>query len=136
MGWARRAGILLTVLVLAIGLSGAVAGAKKKHKKKGNAWASTVKLAHPSSTQFTGVVGSKLGACRGSRVVTLTYTDPNTGQTSPLSVQRTDGVGGYQVTLTTPAYAGTYQVLVAKRKIRAMKAPQTCQATQSSPVTV
>jgi hypothetical protein len=136
MAWVRRAGILLTVLVLALGLAGAVAGAKKKHKKKGNAWASTVKLTHPSSTQFSGAVGSKLGACRGSRVVTLTYTDPNTGQTLPLSVQRTDGGGGYQVTLTTPAYAGIYQVLVAKRKIRAMKAPQTCQAAQSGTVAV
>ena len=136
MGWVRRAGILLAVLMLAIGLLGTVAGAKKKHKRKGMAWPSTVSLAHPSSTQFTGVVGSKLGACRGSRVVTLTYTDPNTGQTSPLSVQRTDGGGGYQVTLTTPAYAGSYQVIVAERKIRAMKAPQTCRATQSSAVPV
>jgi hypothetical protein len=136
MGWVRRAGILLTVLVLAIGLAGAVAVAKKKHKRKGNAWPSTVKLAHPSSTQFTGVVGSKLGACRGSRVVTLTYTDPNTGQTLPLSVQRTDGAGGYQVTLTSPAFPGAYQVLVAERKIRAMKAPQTCKATQSSAIAV
>jgi hypothetical protein len=95
-----------------------------------------VQLAHPSSTQFTGAVGSKLGACRGSRVVTLTYTDPNTGQTSPLSVQRTDGGGGYQVSLTTAAFPGSYQVIVAERKIRAMKAPQTCKATQSSAVPV
>jgi hypothetical protein len=136
MGCVRRAGILLTVLVLAIGLAGAVAGAKKKHKRKGASWPSKVTLAHPSSTQFTGTVGSKLGACRDSRVVKLTYTDPNTGQTWPLSVQRTDGGGGYQVTLTTPAYAGTYQVLVDQRKIRAMKATQTCKATQSSVVPV
>jgi hypothetical protein len=136
MGWVRRAGILLAVAVLALSLAGGVAGAKKKHKKKGQSWASQVTLAHPSSTTFTGRVTSKFKACRGSRVVTLFYTDPNTGLTSPLSVQRTDGGGGYQVTLTTPAYAGTYQVQADKRKIRAMKAPQTCKSAESATVSV
>src|SRR6266481_1862359 len=137
MGWVRRAGILSLVLVLALGLGGAVAGAKKKkHKNKGQAWASEVTLAHPSSAEFSGVVDSKLGACVDSRVVTLTYADPNTGQTSPLSVQRTDGSGHFQVTLTTPAYAGTYRVLVEERSIRAMKAPQRCLDAQSATVAV
>jgi len=40
MAWVRRAGILLTVLAVALGLGGAAAGAKKKHKKKGQVWAS------------------------------------------------------------------------------------------------
>lgn len=135
MGWVRRAGIVLIVAALALGSLGAVAGAKK-HKKKGQKWASQVTLSHPSTTQFTGRVGSKLKACRGSRVVTVTYTDPSTGQTSPLSVQRTDNAGEYRVALTTPAYAGVYQVQVDRRKIRAMKALQTCKAAQSNTVGV
>jgi hypothetical protein len=136
MAWVRRAGILLTVLVLALAVGDAAAGAKKKHKKKGKAWGSEVTLTHPAGTQFKGVVGSKLQACRSSRVVTLIYTDPNSGQASPLSVQRTDGNGGYQVTLTTPAYPGTYKVEVAQRRIRAMKAPQTCLSKTSAGITL
>ena len=136
MGWVRRAGILLVVAALALGSLGAVAGAKKKHKKKGHKWASQVTLTHPSSTTFKGKANSKLKACRGSRVVTVTYTDPSTGQTSPLSVQRTDNAGSYQVTLTTPAYTGTYQVQVDQRNIRAMKARQTCKAAVSTAVGV
>jgi hypothetical protein len=125
------------VLVLVVGLGAAVAGAKKKkHKKKGQAWDSQVTLTHPSSTQFSGVVGSKLGACLDSRVVTLTYTDPNTGQISPLSVQRTDASGHFQVTLTAPAFAGTYRVLVAERNVTARKAPQRCLDTASATVGV
>jgi hypothetical protein len=136
MAWVRRAGILFVVLVVALGLGGTTAGAKKKHKKKGKGWGSKVTLTKASSTQFKGVLRSKLGPCRRSRVVTLFYTDPNTGQRSPLSVQRTDGKGGYQVSLTTPAYPGTYQVEAAVRKIRAMKAPQTCQGATSAAITV
>jgi hypothetical protein len=132
----RRAGALLAVIVLAFGLSGAVAGGKKKHKKKGQVWGSKVTLTHQASTQFAGVVSSKLGACAGSRVVTLTYTDPNTGQTSPLSVQRTDGSGHYLVTLTKDAFPGTYQAVVAFRKIRARKAPQRCLDTKSATIGV
>jgi hypothetical protein len=132
----RRAGALVAVIVLAFGLSGTLAGAKKKHKKKGKPWPSKVTLTHPTSTVFAGVVSSKLGACEGSRVVTLTYTDPNTGQTLPLSVQRTDGSGRYQVTLTKDAFPGTYQVLVALRKIRARKAPQRCLDTESATIAV
>jgi hypothetical protein len=128
----RRAGALLLVIVLVLGI-GAVAGAKKKHKKKhpGRAWGSQVTLSHPTSTEFVGAVSSNLAACASSRLVTLTYTDPNTNQTSPLSVQRTDGSGRYQVTLTKDAYAGSYQVLVDERRIRALKAKQSCNATRS-----
>jgi hypothetical protein len=132
MGWVRRAGILFVVAALTLSLGGAVAGAKKK----GHKWASKVTLAHPSSTTFTGKATSKLKACRGSRVVTLFYTDPNNGLTSPLSVQRTNGKGQYQVTLTTPAYAGSYHAELSKRKIRAMKSPQTCKAAQSTTTAV
>jgi hypothetical protein len=135
MGWVRRAGILLVVLVVALGLGGAAAGAKKKHKK-GTRWGSQITLAKPSSTEFSGKVSSKLPACRSSRVVVLFYTDPTTQQTSPLSVQRTDGKGHYEVNLSTPAYAGEYQAEVLKRKIRAMKAPQTCRVAKSGAISV
>jgi hypothetical protein len=127
---------VLLILVLAVALGSPLAAAKKKHKKKGKSWATTVTLSHTAPAQFTGAVGSKLNACLGSRVVTLYYTDPNTGQTQPLSVQRTDGQGGYQVNLTTPAYAGTYQVIVDERKIRAMKAKQTCKGVTGTMVVV
>jgi hypothetical protein len=127
---------VLLILVLALALGSPLAGAKKKHKKKVKKWASTVTLTHTAGTQFTGVVGSKLAACRDSRVVTLYYTDPNTLQTQPLSVQRTDSKGRFQVDLTTPAYVGSYQVVVVERKIRAMKAPQICKQASSPAVTV
>jgi hypothetical protein len=135
MAWVRRAGILVAVLVIALGLGAAAAGAKK-HKKKGKAWASQVTLGHPTATQFTGAVDSKLDACRSSRVVTLFYTDPNTGMTSPISVQRSDGKARYQVVLPKDAFAGTYQAQVAQRKIRAHKAPQTCKVAESPAITV
>jgi hypothetical protein len=95
-----------------------------------------VTLSHPAVTQFAGTVGSKLGACRGSRVVTLYYTDQLSGQTQPLSVQRTAGKGNFHVYLPTNAYAGTYQVVVDKRKVRAMKAKQTCKSATSASLTV
>jgi len=136
MAWVRRAGILLTVLVLALAMGGGAAGAKKKHKKKGKAWGSEVTLTHPSANQFTGAVGSKLAACRGSRVVILFYTDPNNRQTSPLSVQRTGGDGKYQVAFTKNAFAGEYQAEVVQRKIRAMKRPQTCRGAVSPAVVI
>ncbi len=132
MARVRRAGILLVVLVVALGIGGAVAGAKKKHKKKG--WASQITLTHPATNQFAGKVGSKLKGCRGSRVVTLFYTDPYTAQTSPVSVQRTDGKGRYGVVLPKDAFFGTYQAQVAQRKIRALKSKQTCKAAQSATI--
>jgi hypothetical protein len=126
----------MTVFVVALGLGGAAAGAKKKHKPKGQAWASTATLSHPATNQFAGSVGSKLKACRRDRVVTVTYTDPQTGQTTPLSVQRTDGKGNYHVVLPKDAFFGTYQAHVYKRKIRALKAPQRCRATDSAALAV
>jgi hypothetical protein len=136
MAWVRRAGILFVVVVMAFGLGGATAGAKKKHKKKGRAWPSQVTLGHATPTQFNGAVGSKLAACRSDRVVTLFYTDPNTGQTSPLSVQRTNGKAKYQVVLPKDAFAGTYHAEVAQRKIRAHKRPQKCKAAKSPAISV
>jgi hypothetical protein len=136
MAWVRRAGILLTVLVVALGLGGAAAGAKKKHKKKGKSWDSKVTLTHPATNQFAGRVSSQLGACEGSRVVTLFYIDPQNGLTSPLSVQRTDGKGNYRVVLPKDAFSGTYQAEVSQRKIRARKAPQTCKGAQTPAVVV
>jgi hypothetical protein len=126
----RRAGSLLIVLVLALGLCGGSAGAKKKHTRK-RGWRTTVTLAQPSTTQFTGSVDSKLGACKGKRVVTLYYTDPNTLQTQPLSVQRTGGKGKFAVNLTKPAFTGSYYVTVDKRKVRSKGAKQTCNEGQS-----
>src|SRR4051794_22300146 len=98
MGAMRRAGIVLLVVVLAIGLGVAAADGKKKHKKA-KKWPSQVTLSHPTDTQFTGVVSSKLDACRDTRLIGLYYTDAVTGQTQPLSVQRTNGKGHYQVDL-------------------------------------
>jgi hypothetical protein len=126
----RRAGVVLIIAVLALGLGGAFAGAKK-HKKKGRAWGSKITLAHPSSTQFTGRVDSKLAACFKGRLVNLFYTDP-TGNTALLSVQRADGKGRYEVDLTQAAYPGVYQAQAAHEKIRAQKAPQTCKESASN----
>jgi hypothetical protein len=128
----RRAGVVLIVLVLALGLGGALAGAKKK-KKKGHAWGAKITLGHPSATQFSGRVDSKLAACFKGRLVNVFYTDP-TGNTAHLSVQRTDGKGRYVVALTQPAFPGTYQAQAAKERIRALKAPQTCKAATSNPI--
>ena len=135
MAWVRRAGILLIVLAVALGLGGVSAGAKKK-KRKAKAWESKVTLTHTVANQFSGAVSSTLGACEGSRVVVLFYTDPNNGQTWPLSVQRTDGKGQYQAVLAKPAFPGQYQLEVFQRRIRAMKAPQRCKSAVSPAVTV
>ena len=131
----RRAGTLLLIAVLALGLGAAAAGAKKKHKKI-RTWGSSVTLTRSADQQFTGVVGSKLKACRNSRVITVYYTDPNTGQTQPVSVQRTDSKGHYRVDLPTPPYAGGYQAIVDKQRVRAMKAKQTCKGATSTALTV
>jgi hypothetical protein len=135
MARVRRAGILLVVLAVALGLGGAAAGAKKKHQRK-RGWRTTVSLTHASSTQFSGQVGSKLGACVGKRVVTLYYTDPNTLQAQPLSVQRTGGKGKYEMDLTKPAFTGSYYATVDQRKVRAQGAKQTCKAAQSRGIAV
>jgi hypothetical protein len=73
-----------------------------------------------------GTVRSKLTACLKHRLVTVFYTDPSSGNTALLSVQRTDGKGRYQVNLTHPAFAGAYQAQAAKQRTRARKRKQTC----------
>jgi hypothetical protein len=128
----RRAGVVLIVAALALGFGGAMAGAKKKHKKKGHTWGSKITLQHPTSTQFTGKVDSKFAACFKGRLVNVFFTDTSSGQTALLSVQRTDGKGRYEVDLTQAAYPGVYQAQAAKERIRAQKAPQTCKASASN----
>ena len=54
----------------------------------------------------------------------------------PLSVQRTDSTGHYQVDLPKPAYPGGYSAQVAEERIRALKASQLCLYASSSSVTV
>jgi len=131
----RRAGVVLIVVALALGLGGALAGAKK-HKKKGHVWGSKITLAHPSATRFTGTVDSRLAACRAGRLVNVFYTDPTTGQTQFLSVQRADGKGRFEVNLTQAAYPGTYQAEAVQERIRALKAPQTCRKATSNVIGV
>jgi hypothetical protein len=126
----RRAGVVLIIASLALGLGGALAGAKKKHKKKGHAWGSKITLQHPSATRFRGTVDSNFSACFKGRLVNLFYTDPS-GNSAILSVQRADGKGHWTVDLTQSAYPGVYQAQAAKEKIRAKKAPQTCRAANS-----
>jgi hypothetical protein len=127
----RRAGVVLIVAVLALGLGGALAGAKKKHKKrKGHVWGSKITLAHPSPTRFTGTVDSNLTACFKGRLVNVFYTD-QTGNSALLSVQRADGKGRYEVNLTQAVYPGVYQAQAAQERLRARKAPQTCRAADS-----
>ncbi len=122
----RRAGVLV-IVVFVLGL-GAVAAGTTKHK-----WPSPTTLTHPSSTQFAGAVGSKFKPCRDQRLVTLYYTDPITGQTQPLSVQRTNKAGKYEVDLTQPAYGGSYQAQAPKVT---KQRTQICKAARSNIVTV
>ena len=129
----RRAGILAVAIALAMGLVVAPGSAKKRHKPTGTRWASSVTLGHPSPTEFSGHVGSKLAACRRARLVAVYYTDPTTGWTQPLSVQRAARDGRYQVSLAAPAYAGSYQAVIVKQRI---SGPQTCKQARSSPVNV
>jgi hypothetical protein len=126
----RRAGVVLIVIVLALGLGGALAGAKKKKKRKGQVWGSTITLQHPSATQFAGTVDSKLAACFKARIVNLFYTD-NSGNSTLLSVQRTDGKGRWEVNLTQATFPGVYQAQAAHEPVRARKARQICRASDS-----
>jgi hypothetical protein len=127
----RRAGVVLIIAVLALGLSGAIAGAKQKHKKRrGHSWSSRITLQHPSATQLRGQVDSGLAACFQGRLVNVFFTDPS-GNTALLSVQRADGKGRYEIEVTQAAYPGIYQAQAAKERIRAQKAPQTCMAADS-----
>jgi hypothetical protein len=129
----RRAGAISIVLVLALGLGGALAGAKKHHKKRrAHHWPSKITLQHPSQTQFKGKVDSTFAACYRGRLVNVFYTDTS-GNTALLAVDRADGKGRYSISLTQPAFPGVYQAQAAKERIRAQKAPQICRA-DSSPV--
>ena len=65
---------MLIVALLALGVGGALAGAKK-HKRKGHAWGSKITLAHPSPTRFTGTVDSNLAACFKGRLLNVFNTD-------------------------------------------------------------
>jgi hypothetical protein len=58
---------------------------------------------------------------------------PFTGQTQPVSVQRTDKFGKYHVDLSHPAYGGNYQ---AKAPKVSKRGTQLCRAGQSSVLTV
>jgi hypothetical protein len=136
MSPAKRAGGLVIVAVLVLGLAAPLTTAEAKKKRKGKSWPSEITLSHPAATQFNGTVESKLDACRAQRLVTVYYTDPQTGQTLPLSVQRTDKDGRYAVSLTMPAYPGSYRAEVSEQKVRAMKAKQTCKGAQSLSVSL
>ena len=121
---------MLVIAALAVGLAGAIAGAKKQRKPKANPWGSRITLHHPSPARFRGAVDSKLSACFAGRLVNLFFTDPS-GSTALLSVQRADGKGRWEVDLTQSAYNGVYQAQAAKERIRARKAPQMCRAAVS-----
>jgi hypothetical protein len=126
----RRVGVVLIVVVFALGLGGAIAGAKKHKKGKGHYWGSKVTLQHSSATQFTGKVDSGLGACFKGRLVNLFFTD-STGNTTLVSIQRTDGKGRYAINLTQAGYPGVYQAQAPYERVRARKAGQNCRAADS-----
>ena len=126
----RRTTVALLVAALAFCVCGGLAAGKKRHKR---GYATRVTLAHPAENQFSGTVSSKLKGCRNQRLVTVYYTDPFTGQTQPISVQRTDKSGRYHVDLTHPAYGGNYQAKAPKVSKRGRRL---CRAGQSSVLTV
>ena len=145
----RRIGVLAVVAALAVTLAGgtlgggvgsvAVAKKHKKHKKKKPKpvrWASQLTLSLTTPTHFEGTVSSKLGACRNQRYVIVYFGDPDSGEVKPLSVQRTDAGGHYQVDLPKPAFRGSYAAQVAEERIKANKAPQICEYASSPSVTV
>jgi hypothetical protein len=127
----RRTSVALLVAVLALCVCGGLAAAKKRHKKRG--YATQVTLAHPSENQFSGSVSSRLKGCRNQRLVAVYYTDPFTGRTQPVSVQRTNKFGKYHVDLTHPAYGGNYR---AKAPKVSKRGTQLCRAGQSGVLTV
>jgi hypothetical protein len=132
----KRAAVVLTAVVLVAAVGTGVAGAKKKHKRKHPSWGSQITVTHPSDNEFDGVVSSKFGPCRDSRVVTLFYTDSLTAQTQPVSVQRTTAKGDYQVVLPQPAYGGSYHAEVAQQNVRIKKVTNTCRAASSGSIIV
>jgi hypothetical protein len=134
----RRAAVVLLVVALALAVGGSLAAAKKKkkHKPKGGTWASQVTLTLPTITHFEGTVSSELDACRGQRLVTVYYKDPNSENYLPLSVQRTDNDGRYAFDLPKPAYPGTYQAQLEEQRVHARKASQMCQGAPSVGIVV
>jgi hypothetical protein len=124
--------VVLIVAALAVGPGGALAGGKKKQRKRPHVWGSKVTLTQSTPTRFTGRVRSSLDACVKSRLVTVFYTDPSSGTTALLSVQRTDGKGRYRIDLTHTAFAGAYQAQAAKQRTRARKRKQTCRVADSN----
>lgn len=118
----------MLAVVAAIGFCWGLADAKKRR-----GWATQVTLTHPSDAQFAGRVSSRLKGCRSQRLVNLYYTDPATGQTQPLGVDRTTKKGRYQIDLSKPAFGGTYQTLAPKVSKRGSLL---CRAGKSNVVTV
>ena len=119
-------------LVLAVSLSWATADASKKHKKH-LGFNTGVTVTHPSDTQFAGRVSSKLKGCRKQRLVNLFYTDPATGQTQPLAVDRTNKKGRYRMDLSKSPFGGTYYAQAPKVKKRRV---QLCRAGKSNSIVV
>jgi hypothetical protein len=111
--WVKRTALIALAVVVAVGLCAGLAGAEKRDKK-GRGWGTKVTLTHPADAQFAGKVSSKLAACVDQRLVNLYYTDPATGQTQPLAVDRTNKRGQYQMNLPRPAFGGTYQAQAPK----------------------
>jgi hypothetical protein len=144
---------LLAVLALALAVGGAQASGSeataakqkkhKKHKKKkrkriqrSESWLSTVTLHLLTPTHFEGTVGSDLGECRSQRLVAVYYTDPETRQVLPLSVQRSDHSGRYAFDVPNSAYRGSYQALLIDEVVKPGEAPQTCLRAESIPLIV
>jgi hypothetical protein len=126
----KKAGPVLIALVLALSLAAIPADGKKRKRKPVG---TQVTLTHPSEQQFAGVVRSKRYTCHNQRLVNLFYTDPVTGQTQPLSVQRSDKSGNYRVDLPKPVYGGTYHAEVPKVSKRGSLL---CRAGQSNAIAV
>ena len=129
--WWRSAGrSRLIVAVLALGLGGALAGAKKKHKKR-HVWGSKVTLAHPSPTQFAGSgrlePGGLLQGAPGDRLLH----GPEQRKHGAALGSADGRQGPLRVDLTHAAFAGSYQAQAAKERIRARKKRQTCRVADS-----
>lgn len=120
------------VLGLALVLSvcwAPAAASKKKHR----GIKTSVTLKHPSDSEFTGSVKSRLSGCRKQRLVNLNYTDPTTGQTQPLAVDRTNKKGKFRMDLSKAAFGGTYRAQAPKVKKRGT---QLCRAGKSKGIVV
>jgi hypothetical protein len=129
----KRTGIALLglalALALALSLCWATVGAAKKHR----GIKTSVTLKHPSDTQFSGSVKSRLSGCRKQRLVNLYYIDPTTGQTQPLAVDRTNKKGKYRMDLSKSPFGGKYYAQAPKVKKRGV---QQCRAGKSKKVVI